>query len=154
VAIVLHSSFLSQQIFTLQIDGSGCRRRHAVRILIVEDSALVQRMYGLAFSRRSHEMVLAANGQEALDTIKSEAVPFDLILLDLRMPDMNGVDFLTALKQRGGPPIPVVLVTAESDESPLVHQARELGAAAVVHKPWKPTDLREVVHRVLPGAPL
>lgn len=125
-----------------------------MRILIVEDSALVQRMYGLAFSRRLHEMVTAANGQEALDTLKSAAVPFDLILLDLRMPDMNGVDFLTALKLRGGAPIPVILVTAESDDSLLVHEARQLGAAAVVHKPWKPTDLREVVHRVLPEVAL
>lgn len=125
-----------------------------MRILIVEDSTLVQRMYGLAFSRRSHEMVTAANGQEALDILMSEAVPFDLILLDLRMPDMNGVDFLTALKLRGGTPIPVILVTAESDESPLVHEARQLGAAAVVHKPWKPIDLREVVHQVIPGVSL
>lgn len=125
-----------------------------MRILIVEDSQLVQRMYGLAFSRRSHELVTAANGQEALDILKSESAPFDLILLDLRMPDMNGVDFLTALKQRSGAPIPVVLVTAESDESPLVHAARRLGAAAVVHKPWKPSDLREVVQQVLPEVPL
>jgi CheY-like chemotaxis protein len=122
-----------------------------VRILIVEDSALVQRMYGLAFSQRQHTLITAANGRQALAALDADGEPFDLILLDLRMPDMNGIEFLAALRLRRSEPIPVVLTTAELGDSPLVSEARALGAAAVVHKPWKPLELQRVVQQVLPG---
>jgi two-component system, chemotaxis family, chemotaxis protein CheY len=120
-----------------------------VRILIVEDSPLVQKMYGLAFSQRQHTLVTAMNGRQALEALDVEA-GFDLILLDLRMPDMNGVEFLAALLRRPGPMVPVVLTTAEPEGSPMVQQARALGPAAVVHKPWKPIQLRDLVRQVVP----
>ena len=123
-----------------------------MRILIVEDSPLVQRMYGLAFPPRLHQLFCAANGRDAFATIDREVEPFDLILLDLRMPDMNGVEFLAALNCRRTILIPVVLTTAESADSPLIAEARSLGAAAVVHKPWKPLELQEVVRQVVPEA--
>lgn len=121
-----------------------------MRILIVEDSSLVQRMYGLAFPKRLHLLVPAANGLQALETLDASPEPFDLILLDLRMPDMNGVEFLAALRRRAEAPPPVILTTAEPANSPLVQEARALGAAAVVHKPWKPQDLQAVVQQVVP----
>jgi len=121
-----------------------------MRILIVEDSALVQRMYGLAFSPRQHVLVTAEHGREALRVLEESPEPFDLILLDLRMPDMNGVEFLATLGRSPTPSAPVVLITAESPDSPLVAEARQLGAAAVVYKPWKPLELREVVRQVVP----
>lgn len=123
-----------------------------MRILIVEDSPLVQRMYGLAFPQRLHQLVCAANGRAALGILEAALDPFDLILLDLRMPDMNGVEFLAALNCRRTIPIPVVLTTAEAADSPLVAEAVALGAAAVVHKPWKPLELQEVVRQVVPQA--
>ena len=120
-----------------------------MRILIVEDSQLVQQMYKLAFSQRDHLLVTAANGRDALTALAAADQPFDLILLDLRMPDMNGVEFLAVLQQQGCR-VPVVLTTAEPEASPLVAEARHLGPAAVVHKPWKPIELREVVRQVIP----
>ena len=121
-----------------------------MRILIVEDSPLVQRMYGLAFPPRQHTLVTAANGREALDLLTEADNPFDLILLDLRMPDMNGVEFLAALQCRPVPGIPVILTTAERPDSVLIREARARGVAAVVHKPWKPQELQEVVRQVVP----
>lgn len=121
-----------------------------MRILIVEDSPLVQKMYGLAFSQRQHTLVTAANGRLALSILDTDAGHFDLILLDLRMPDMNGVEFLSALARRNAAHIPVVLTTAEPAGSPMVEQARALGTAAVVHKPWRPNELRDLVRQVVP----
>lgn len=121
-----------------------------MRILIVEDSPLVQRMYGLAFSHKQHQLINAANGRDALAILDSDPEAFDLILLDLRMPDMNGVEFLAAMHIRPASPIPVVLTTAEAADSPLVQEARAYGPAAVVHKPWKPLELREVVRQIVP----
>lgn len=121
-----------------------------MRILIVEDSPLVQKMYGLAFSQRQHTLVTAANGRLALSILDADDGNFDLILLDLRMPDMNGIEFLTELPRHRSGHIPVVLTTAEPPESPMVEQARMLGTAAVVHKPWRPNELRDLVKLVVP----
>jgi len=119
-----------------------------MRVLIVEDSALVQKMYGLAFSQRHHVLVSAPDGRAGLAILKSEPEPFDLILLDLRMPDMNGVEFLTEL-QRRGINTPVILTTAEPAGSPLLEEARALQPAGLVHKPWKPAQLRDSAREVL-----
>lgn len=121
-----------------------------MRILVVEDSPLVQKMYGLAFSQRQHTLVTSANGRAALRVLESESTPFDLVLLDLRMPDMNGVDFLQELRRRGHV-TPVILTTSEPDGSPLLAQACALGVDAVVHKPWKPLELKDLASRVLEG---
>jgi CheY-like chemotaxis protein len=69
-----------------------------MRILIVEDSALVRGMYGLAFSPREHELTTAAEGREALARLSEST--FDVVLLDLRMPGMNGVEFLREVRRR------------------------------------------------------
>ena len=72
-----------------------------MKILIVEDSPLVQKMYGLVFSKREHVMITALNGRDALQLINDSTAPYDLILLDLRMPDMDGVEFIEALRKSG-----------------------------------------------------
>jgi CheY-like chemotaxis protein len=123
-----------------------------VRILVVEDSPLVTKMYGLAFSQRQNELVTAANGRAGLEILDRQVAAFDLILLDLRMPDMNGVEFLRELQRRGCP-TPVILTTGEAEGSPMVADAMALGPAALVSKPWKPLELREVASRIIEGEP-
>ena len=122
-----------------------------MRILIVEDSTLVQKMYGMVFPPRDHLMERAANGREALVRLEGSTDPFDLILLDLRMPDMNGVEFITEIRKRGGAisRVPIILTTAEPEESELMLQARSLGVAGIVRKPWKPQELREAVQSLV-----
>jgi two-component system, chemotaxis family, chemotaxis protein CheY len=117
-----------------------------MRLLIVEDSALVRRMYGLVFSRREHVMVEADDGRMALAALASSPQPFDIILLDLRMPGMDGVEFIRTVrwdpKHRA---IPIIVTTSESESSELLQQARALGVAGVIKKPWKPQELLELV---------
>jgi CheY-like chemotaxis protein len=121
-----------------------------VRLLIVEDSPLVRKMYGLAFPKREHELTAVEGGQQALDAIAESPRGYDLILLDLRMPDMDGVEFIRAVRSDSAlNRIPIVLTTAEPHDSVLMIQAKALGVAAVVRKPWKPQDLRELVQTVL-----
>jgi two-component system chemotaxis response regulator CheY len=120
-----------------------------MRLLIVEDSPLVRRMYGLAFHRRDHELVEAENGREALDVIANSTARFDLILLDLRMPDMDGVEFIRAVRRRPLFEVPIIITTAEPESSELLRQARLLEVAAIVKKPWKPQHLAELVQSVL-----
>jgi len=117
-----------------------------VKVLIVEDSPLVRKMYGLALSPREHELTTAEDGRRALEILGDSAHRFDLILLDLRMPDMDGVAFLRELRRDPRlRRLPVVLTTVEPDGSDLLLEATRLGVTAVVKKPWKPQHLRQVV---------
>ncbi|MGH7525221.1 MAG: response regulator [Gemmatimonadales bacterium] len=121
-----------------------------MRVLIVEDSPLLRKMYGLAFSKREHELTTAEDGRKGLATLTGATERFDLILLDLRMPDMDGVEFIRAVRRTGAfREVPIVLTTVEPDTSELLLEARALGVAAVVKKPWKPQELRGVVQSVL-----
>ena len=111
-------------------------------------------MFGLAFPHQFNQLRQAENGRQAMDLLAATSEPFDAVLLDLRMPDMNGVDFIRALRRQ---PIhgrtPVVLTTAEADGSDLLVEATTLGVAAVVKKPWTPHKLREVVQQVVDPPP-
>ena len=121
-----------------------------MRLLVVEDSPLLRKMFGLAFPHQLNDLLPAENGREALELLAVTVDPFDAVLLDLRMPDMDGVEFLRVLRRH---PVhgrmPVIVTTAESDESELMAQARTLGVAAVVKKPWSPQALRGVVQKVI-----
>lgn len=125
-----------------------------MRLLVVEDSPLLRKMFGLAFPHQFNQLRQAENGRQAMDLLAATSEPFDAVLLDLRMPDMNGVDFIRALRRQ---PIhgrtPVVLATAEADGSDLLVEATTLGVAAVVKKPWTPHKLREVVQQVVDPPP-
>ena len=121
-----------------------------MRVLIVEDSSLVQKMYGLVFSRREHELTLVNSVREALKVLDRSDTPYDLILLDLRMPDMDGVEFIREVRANpAASRIPIVLTTAEPEESVLMIQARALGVAGVVRKPWKPQEVKDLVQLVV-----
>ena len=126
-----------------------------MKVLIVEDSPLVRKMYGLALSPREHELTTAEHGREALEILAGPERRFDLILLDLRMPDMDGVAFLRELRRDPRfHRIPVVLTTVEPDDSEMLRDARALGVSAVVKKPWKPLELKATVHSIVsqPGS--
>jgi two-component system chemotaxis response regulator CheY len=121
-----------------------------MRLLVVEDSPLLRKMFGLAFPNQTNDLQPAENGRSALELLAGSGEPFDAVLLDLRMPDMDGVEFLRALRRQ---PVhrltPVVLTTAEADDSELLERAKTLGVAAIVKKPWSPQELRGVVQKVI-----
>jgi len=121
-----------------------------MQILIVEDSPLVQQMYGLAFPRREHELTAANDGREALTLLADPARHFDVVLLDLQMPGMNGVEFLREVRRDARlAQLPIVLTTIEPEESELLTEARRLGVTGVVKKPWHPHQLRDLVEAII-----
>jgi CheY-like chemotaxis protein len=125
-----------------------------MRLLIVEDSPLVQSMYGLAFPRREHELTTANDGREALAWLDDPTNTFDVILLDLRMPGMNGVGFLREVRRQARlAQLPIVLTTIEPGGSELLEEAKRLGVTAVVKKPWHPQQLRELVEAIVRKVP-
>ena len=125
-----------------------------MRLLVVEDSSLLRKMFGLAFPQQFHELGQAENGRQAIEMLEQADRPFDAVLLDLRMPDMNGTEFIRALRRLPAHQgTPIVLTTAEADESELLQEATRLGVAGVVKKPWTPHKLRLLVEQIVVNPP-
>lgn len=114
----------------------------------VEDSDLIRKVTRLAFAPRQHELHEAENGRRTLEILGDAVAPFDAIVLDLQMRDMNGMEFLRELRHRPHhAATPVVVATSENDTSPLLHEARGLGVAAALKNPWKPQEMDATVQQ-------
>jgi two-component system chemotaxis response regulator CheY len=119
------------------------------KVLVVEDSELLHNMYRIILKRYDDcKLVKALNGREALDLLATDS-QFDLILLDINMPVMNGIEFLAAIKkQEAFARIPVIIISTEGKEAD-TKRGMELGASAYLVKPFQSTDLYELVDRVV-----
>jgi CheY-like chemotaxis protein len=116
------------------------------QILVVDDSATDRRLAGgLLEHRAGWNVLFACDGREALERIAAN--PPELILTDLQMPELNGLELVEAV-QRDYPLIPVILMTAQGSERIAV-DALERGAASYVPKRELAQDLVSVVERVL-----
>lgn len=97
------------------------------KILLVDDDSLIIRMYQTKLTKDGYEILLAFNGEEAI--IKAKKDKPDLILLDLMMPKMNGVETLEQLKKDSTTKnIPVVILTNLEDKKDDVEKAKKMGA--------------------------
>jgi len=118
-------------------------------IMVVDDDANIRAVLKYRFEKENYAVQVAADGLEALAQVGSPGP--ELIILDLMMPKMNGVEFLTHLKAnpttRG---IPVIVLTALG-HTPQYERVRELGAVSLVVKPFSPRHLVEEVRRALYG---
>lgn len=117
------------------------------KILLVEDEKNI--VLGVTICLRSAglEVVVAEDGAEALQKI-SEVKP-DLVLLDLVMPRLNGLDALRSMKENEETrDIPVIVLSARAQEED-IRIAMELGAADYMAKPFRPVELLEVIEKVL-----
>ncbi len=119
------------------------------KVLVVEDSELLHNMYQLALKRYEDcQYVKANNGREGLDVLASEH-DVDLILLDINMPIMNGIEFLQAIKQQEAyQEIPVIIISTEGKEED-TKRGLEMGARAYITKPFQSVMLHELIDQVL-----
>jgi two-component system chemotaxis response regulator CheY len=125
-------------------------------VLVVDDSAAIRKILNRVLRQTGmaigtiHE---AGDGQEALDLLKSHRP--NLILTDINMPKMDGLQLLAALKASDDwRPIPVVMITTEGGETKVAEAVR-LGAAGYVRKPFTADQIKEKLVGVLePALPL
>jgi len=122
----------------------------AYNLLIVDDSSIVRKVIQRALNMTglpTGQVIEAENGKLALDTLKDNWV--DLIFLDINMPIMNGMEFMTAL--RADPDlkeIPVVIVSTEGSKERR-EELEKLGVRAYLRKPATPEQLTETITNLL-----
>ena len=113
------------------------------RVLIVDDDPDIRRLVSYNLSQAGFDIVTAGTGRQALETVQKQ--PPDLIILDLMLPDVDGMEVCRTLRQRDNSRrIPIIMLTARGEEIDRVI-GFELGADDYVMKPFSP---RELVLRV------
>ena len=119
-----------------------------VRTLIVDDSSVMRKIIERTLRQAGIEPLVvheAGSGAEGLDLLKS--TPVDLILSDINMPTMDGLEFLRQIQaQKLAPGVPVMMITTESSEEH-VRQAIQAGARGYIRKPFTAEQMKE---RILP----
>ena len=115
-------------------------------ILVVDDDPTILATVSEALDLEGFPVVTATNGAEALDELVRHRP--SLVLLDMRMPVLDGWGFARRLRERGSNP-PIVVMTAAQDAR---HWAQEIGAAGFVAKPFEVDDLLATVEGLRPPA--
>jgi CheY-like chemotaxis protein len=123
-----------------------------LRILVVDDNAVNQRVAEALLEKAGHEVVLAANGIEAIE--RWEASPFQVVLMDVQMPEMDGVEATQEIRRREtakGGHTPIIAMTAlvmAGDRERLLSQ----GMDAYLSKPFRRAQLLSVIDETLRAA--
>jgi len=123
----------------------------AHKVLVVDDDPIMHRVLKHYLERNGFDMLSATTGREALDLAHREHP--DLIVLDVRMPDMSGLAALRQLKaSQVTEAIPVIVVTVNADRT--THMESEVsGAAAFLSKPFRPAELLGMMQKLIQPGP-
>ena len=117
----------------------------APRILLVDDEQPIQTLLSFPLQRDGYEVVQASDGREALARFSEQA--FDLVVLDLMLPRMDGLEVCKRLRAKGST-VPIIMLTAKSEEIDKV-LGLELGADDYITKPFSVREFRSRVKAVL-----
>ena len=109
------------------------------RILVIDDEPSLRQSFTRILQKEGHDVTTAANGKDGLSLVSEH--PFDLVYLDIRMPDMNGLDVLKSIHEKF-PELSVILFTAQPDLNSALDALRH-GAKDYLLKPLKPQVLIE-----------
>jgi two-component system, chemotaxis family, chemotaxis protein CheY len=115
-------------------------------ILVVDDSSTVRQMVATLLSRAGYEVLEATDGLEGTRILR-ENPQVAMVLCDVNMPKMNGIEMLSQMKQNGASMVPVVMLTTEGDPG-LIEQAKSAGAKGWIVKPFKGDSLVATVRKI------
>lgn len=120
------------------------------RILIVDDVASIRQIVTKVFQDVGYQVTAAAKGEEALDLAKLKRV--HLVITDVEMPGMNGLDLIKALRALPTYKTTPILILARDASDVNIKKAESLGASGFIEKPFTPERLLSVVNQVLVDA--
>lgn len=116
-------------------------------ILIVDDSTTMRQMVNFTLANAGHQVVEAADGNEAVEVAKSAR--FDLVISDVNMPGMNGIELVRTLRTMPDYKfVPMLMLTTESGQD-IKQQGRQAGATGWIVKPFSPEVLLATLKKVL-----
>lgn len=116
-------------------------------IMIVEDSATMRQMVGFTLKRNGYEVIEAEDGSDAMGKINGS--PINMIITDLNMPNMDGLEFIRNVRQTPSCKYtPIIMLTTESQETKK-SEGRAAGATGWIVKPFSPEQLMAVVEKVI-----
>ncbi len=112
-----------------------------MKILFVDDSLDTRELYAMAFRLKGHEARLETNGLEAVAAVRSET--FDVLVIDVEMPEMNGWDAVRAIRQlKHGAQLPIIMFTAYGASE---GEVAEAGGDLLLQKPVMPDEMMEQI---------
>ncbi len=119
----------------------------AKKIMIIDDSSTLRQVVKVTLDKAGYETLEAVDGMDALAKLKDNRM--NLILCDVNMPNMDGLTFVSELKNN---PInkftPVLMLTTESQVKK-IHEARSAGAKAWIVKPFKPEQVLSAIEKLI-----
>lgn len=133
----------------LPIKRSGAVDRK-VRILMAEDIQLNRKLARFIFEKAGWDLDLAATGKEALDKVMTEGNSYDLVLMDIQMPEMNGYEAARSIRGNGFPQLPIIAMTASSLKSDM-EKCLASGMNDFIDKPLKYDAITKIIQKWVPG---
>ena len=121
----------------------------ATKVMVVDDSMVIRAQATAALGHAGFDVIQACDGQEALERLV-ETPDLALIVCDVNMPRVNGIQFLEAMAQ-GERRVPTVMLTTEGKQA-LITRAKELGAKGWIIKPFKEAMLVAAVRKLTAAA--
>ena len=118
------------------------------KVLIVDDSRTIRQQVNFTLSKGGFEVIEAEDGKDGIEKLK-EHPDISMIISDVNMPNMNGLEMVEAISgESGGSHPPIVMLTTEGSAD-LVERAKKAGAKGWLVKPFKPDQLVAVVTRLV-----
>ena len=116
-----------------------------IKILVVDDDPSIRNMLEIVLRKNKYDVTLAKDGSQALEILKKRT--FDLVISDIKMPDISGISLLQRLKTIN-PEIPVIMITAFASTNDAV-EAMKLGAEDYISKPFNLEELKLIIEKSL-----
>ncbi len=118
----------------------------APRVLVIDDDVAIREAVADALDREGYEILFSSDGEQALKIIIDSSP--DVIILDLRMPGMDGLEFLQSFDPRLSTNCPVIVLTAYADPD-IVKACHDAGVGSLLEKPFRLQELREAVRNAV-----
>jgi two-component system response regulator (stage 0 sporulation protein F) len=128
-------------MYSIQQDLRG----KPMKILVVDDEEGARDLFNTILSDEGYDVSLASGGEEALELFKNN--PFDLVITDIKMPVMDGLQLLQEIRKMGSK-TDVIMVTAYGEVESYL-KAMSLGAAEYINKPIRIKELKRIVLKIL-----
>jgi PAS domain S-box-containing protein len=120
--------------------------KHSIHILLVEDNLINQKLAGFMLSKAGYRLTTAANGEEAVNLYTAEPGKYHLILMDIQMPVMDGLEAAQRIREKGFHHIPIIAMTAESMKGDM-EKCIEAGMNDYIAKPIRRDLLYKMVKK-------